>query len=269
MLQQTRVTTVLPYYQRFLDRFPDVQTLAAASEAEVLELWAGLGYYRRARNLRRAAHQIVSESGGTFPKTLEEIRRLPGVGRYTAAAVYSIAFGGPEPVVDGNVRRVIGRLLDEADAPENFFWQQARLWLAKNQASAFNQALMELGALVCVPLAPLCGKCPVRSHCVAASQGLSLQPTSRTKQALVAAQAVMLVLSTAERSRSRAGREPNSFPANGACPSNASRWITAASRGQQARAPGARLHAEAPTLPAGEPQHHLPPHLDARLSVLD
>jgi A/G-specific adenine glycosylase len=165
MLQQTRVRTVLPFYDRFLKRFPDIHALAAAAEQDVMEMWAGLGYYRRARNLHEAARRIAAEWGGIFPNTLAEIMRLPGVGRYTAGAIHSIAFNQPQPVVDGNVVRVISRLHGLPDAPDSFFWQQAESLLARENPAEFNQAIMELGALVCIPRNPLCAACPLRSLC--------------------------------------------------------------------------------------------------------
>jgi A/G-specific adenine glycosylase len=165
MLQQTRVDTVLPYYRRFLARFPDIASLASASESEVLALWAGLGYYRRARNLRVAAIKIRNEWEGEFPATMERIRELPGIGRYTAGAIASIAYDQPHPAVDGNVRRVIGRVRSITSAPESFFWTEAERWLDRSQPSAFNQALMELGALICTPMRPRCPDCPIRELC--------------------------------------------------------------------------------------------------------
>jgi A/G-specific adenine glycosylase len=168
MLQQTRVQTVLPYYRRFLRRFSGMRALAAASEKEVLELWAGLGYYRRARNLRRAAIQIMAEAGGKFPETLEAILRLPGVGRYTACAIQSIAFHQPQPVVDGNVVRVISRVNGIEAAPAGYFWKQAESWLVRRAPADFNQAMMELGALVCLPSGPRCGQCPLSELCTSA-----------------------------------------------------------------------------------------------------
>jgi A/G-specific adenine glycosylase len=157
MLQQTQAKTVLPYYDRFFKRFPDIQSLARASEQEVLALWAGLGYYGRARNLHRAARQIVDDHGGVFPDKLEEILMLPGIGRYTAGAICSIAFNRPLPIVDGNVRRVIRRLHGIGRRiPESHFWNQASAWVPEGKTSAFNQAVMELGALVCLPHRPLC-----------------------------------------------------------------------------------------------------------------
>jgi A/G-specific adenine glycosylase len=199
MLQQTRVTTALPYFKRFLERFPDVQALASASEPDILETWAGLGYYRRARHLRSAARKIVLELGGAFPETPEEIRQLPGVGRYTAAAISSIAFHQPEPVVDGNVRRIIRRLLGVANAPEGFFWQQARSWLVEDRAADFNQAFMELGALVCVPSQPHCGACPVQSLCATGVHGHAPPATPAAARAQETVEVVMLALESGGR----------------------------------------------------------------------
>lgn len=194
MLQQTRVQTVLPYYDRFLARFPDVGALAAASESEIMELWAGLGYYRRAGQLRNAARKIITESGGRFPQTLEGIRKLPGVGRYTAGAIHSIAFSRPEPVVDGNVRRVISRLQGIAGAPDSYFWHQAESWLARDEPADFNQAVMELGALVCVPSRPLCGGCPLRSLCRSCRLNRVPPSSRRPVRAKESVQLVMLVV---------------------------------------------------------------------------
>ncbi|MBK5291424.1 MAG: A/G-specific adenine glycosylase [Acidobacteriia bacterium] len=168
MLQQTRVAAVVPYYERFLTRFPDVSSLAEAREEEVLTLWAGLGYYSRARNLQRAARQVRALGG--FPETYEEIRELAGVGDYTAAAVASIAFGEARAAVDGNVLRVMSRLMgDGGDIGAGV--TRARLGAAAGKlldpenASEFNQAMMELGATVCLPREPLCGECPVSLYC--------------------------------------------------------------------------------------------------------
>jgi A/G-specific adenine glycosylase len=164
MLQQTRVAAAIPHYQRFLARFPDTAALARASEAEVLTAWSGLGYYLRARNLRKAAQTIVGE----FPSDYESLRVLPGVGDYTAAAVASIAFGLPHAAVDGNVKRVIARLANDGQADVQAIAE--RLLDRKNPARS-NQALMELGALVCLPREPLCGVCPVARHCEAHKHG--------------------------------------------------------------------------------------------------
>jgi A/G-specific adenine glycosylase len=166
MLQQTQVRTVLRYYERFLRRFPGPEQLAAASEEELLSLWSGLGYYRRARNLRLAARVIVNEFSGRFPDSFEDMILLPGIGRYTACAIESIAFNRPRPVVDGNVRRVMIRLHGlEGNVAESFFWKQASAWVPPDRPGDFNQAVMELGALVCVPGRPRCNVCPVRGMC--------------------------------------------------------------------------------------------------------
>lgn len=174
MLQQTRAQTVIPYYQRFLDRFPDARTLAEAREADVLALWSGLGYYSRARNLQRAAIAIVAQGG--FPSGYEAIRKLPGVGPYTAAAVASIAFGAPHAVVDGNVLRVISRLRgDAADIQSTKtlarFQQIADNSLDQRNPGMFNQAMMELGATICLPRTPRCPACPVALFCEARQTG--------------------------------------------------------------------------------------------------
>ncbi len=172
MLQQTRVETVIPYFERFTAEFPTVQALAAAPESRVLELWAGLGYYSRARNLQRAA-QAVALAGG-FPSTVEGLRALPGVGPYTAGAIASIALGLPAALVDGNVERVLARLHampDAGAALRRRVWEQAEAavlaaeHLEVGSAGDHNQALMELGATVCTPRSPRCGSCPVATGC--------------------------------------------------------------------------------------------------------
>ncbi len=179
MLQQTRVAAAIPYYERFLARFADAQSLAGASEAEVLTAWSGLGYYSRARNLHRAAQAIAKL--GAFPSEHESIRELPGVGEYTAAAVASIAFGLPHAVVDGNVKRVIARLT--GDAHVNVQEEASRLLDRKHPARS-NQALMELGALVCLPRDPLCDGCPVAKECEARRQGTQAElPLKKLRQA--------------------------------------------------------------------------------------
>jgi A/G-specific adenine glycosylase len=196
MLQQTQVRTVLPYYERFLRRFPDIRTLAQAPERDVLAAWAGLGYYSRARNLQRAARIILEQHGGEFPGRLEDILKLPGVGRYTAGAIDSIAYNEPEPIVDGNVRRVMNRLHGIDSRPrDSFFWDQAKRWIPAGRASDFNQALMELGALICVPSPPRCLICPVQSLCEARRRGIQDRiPPLRSTRAPEAVRLVMLVL---------------------------------------------------------------------------
>jgi A/G-specific adenine glycosylase len=166
MLQQTRVVTVIPYWERFLEAFPDFHALAAAPEEEVLKKWAGLGYYSRAHNIQKAARQMAKL--GKFPENYESIRNLAGVGDYTAAAVTSIAFGLPFAAVDGNVRRVLVRLLNSPEA--NVHTEAGRLLDRKNP-SRFNQSMMELGAVVCLPRGPLCAQCPVRTLCLAHKAG--------------------------------------------------------------------------------------------------
>jgi len=172
MLQQTRAEAVIPYYERFLARFPDAAALARAPEQEVLACWSGLGYYSRARNLHKAAALVV----GGFPGNYDAIRELPGVGDYTAAAVASIAFGLPHAVVDGNVLRVIARITgDAADigaaSTRARFREIAQEWLDRRRPGAFNQALMELGATVCLPRAPRCTNCPLAQMCAARLTG--------------------------------------------------------------------------------------------------
>ncbi len=175
MLQQTRVETVVSYWERFLARFPDIAALAAASEDDVLAAWSGLGYYRRARALRAAAQRIVEAHGGAFPRDIDAVRALPGVGPYTAGAVLSIAFDAPVALVDGNVVRVLARWLGcelEHAAASRWAWGEAeRLVPSAGGAGEWNQALMELGASVCTPRAPACDRCPLREHCFAREHG--------------------------------------------------------------------------------------------------
>jgi A/G-specific adenine glycosylase len=175
MLQQTTVRTATPYYQAFVERFPDAASLAAAQEEEVLALWSGLGYYHRARNLHRGARHVAEKHRGRFPKTLEAALAVPGVGLYTASAILSIAHGIPLPVVDGNVRRVLARLLAlqgpewRSDAP---YYNRAEEVLDRDAPGDWNQALMELGATVCTPRKPSCPACPVRALCKARASGI-------------------------------------------------------------------------------------------------
>jgi len=170
MLQQTRVAVVEDRYRKFIAQFPTAERLARAREQTVLAAWSGLGYYRRARALHRAAKEIVGR--GRFPGSAAELMALPGIGRYTAAAVASIAFGEPVAVVDGNVKRVLQRVFADREAPDIQFadtryWDLAECLLDKRQPGDFNQAMMELGALVCLPGQPLCDACPVAAMCVA------------------------------------------------------------------------------------------------------
>lgn len=181
MLQQTRVEQGTPYFERFVASFPTVQDLAAAAEDEVLKRWEGLGYYSRARNLHRAARMIVEEYGSCFPRTASEWMRLPGVGRYTAGAIASMVFGERTPVVDGNVIRVLARVFDiseyvDAAQTRNDLWAIAESLVPEKDPGAFNEAIMELGARICLPRQPLCGECPLRQMCRAHAEG---RPASR------------------------------------------------------------------------------------------
>lgn len=189
MLQQTRVDTVVPYYARFLERFPTPRALAEASEDAVLAAWSGLGYYRRARLLKAGVSEVVARYGGEVPKDAEARRSLPGVGRYTAGAIGSIAFDLPEPIVDGNVARVLSRVhrietpLGRADT-EKALWERAEAWARGPRPGALNQALMELGATVCTPTSPRCDACPLAFVCEAEKAGLERRlPVPRAKKA--------------------------------------------------------------------------------------
>ncbi len=180
MLQQTQVTTVLGYYERFIKRFPTVQALASSPLDDVLALWSGLGYYSRARNLHAAARTIVDEHGGAVPRTVEELMSLPGIGRYTAGAIASIAYGVRAPVLDGNVIRVLMRLTARNADPKSpavraRLWDQAGKLLPHRRCGDFNQALMELGATLCSPRNPNCGTCPLNRRCQAYLHGTTNQ----------------------------------------------------------------------------------------------
>jgi A/G-specific adenine glycosylase len=191
MLQQTRVAAVIPYYERFLARFPNVQALAAAPEEEVLRVWSGLGYYSRARNLQHAAKQIVAKHGGEFPQTKEEVVELAGIGEYTAAAILSIALGKKLAVLDGNVARVVARLdavRGDLRGPGRWRELQRRAdeLLDCEAPGDWNQAMMELGATLCTPRAPQCLLCPVQRFCNAQKLGLTDEiPLKRAKRAAV------------------------------------------------------------------------------------
>jgi len=189
MLQQTQVSRVIDYFTRFIARFPDVRSLASAEEQEVLALWSGLGYYRRAKNLHAAARMIVSEFGGVFPQETDDLRRLPGVGPYTAGALASMAGGRRVPLVDGNVVRVLlrieGREGTASDrATMQWTWQRAaELVKAAEDPGVLNEGIMELGAIICTPDLPACPECPVRRQCVAAKTGRQREIPSPKKAA--------------------------------------------------------------------------------------
>lgn len=184
MLQQTQVATVIPYYTRWLDAFPDLASLARAPRQEVLKRWEGLGYYRRARHLHRAARQLVERHRGSFPATARELRELPGVGAYTSAAIASIVFGERVLAIDGNVRRVAARLFALPGRPtDREVASRLSPLQPEDRAGDFNEALMELGALICRPRAPTCDGCPLRDHCTALRLGevdRYPEPTRRT-----------------------------------------------------------------------------------------
>lgn len=180
MLQQTRVETVIPYFLRWIERFPTLAALAAASEQDVLSVWEGLGYYSRARNLHRAARQVVEAHAGQLPRTRAELERLPGIGRYTAGAIASMAYGQDEPALDANIRRVLARVFDvslPARSPqgEARLLQLARQVLPPGHAGDFNQALMDLGSAICTPHNPACLLCPLQTFCQAYQLGVQEQ----------------------------------------------------------------------------------------------
>lgn len=188
MLQQTQVATVVPYYERFMQRFPDVRALAAAVDDEVLHLWTGLGYYARARNLLRAARIIVAEHGGEFPDTLEAVQALPGIGRSTAGAILSISKSQRHPILDGNVKRVLTRCFGIQGFPgetaiERELWSIADACTPAQRVAHYTQAIMDLGATVCVRSRPLCVVCPMHEHCVARCEGMqAMLPTPKPRK---------------------------------------------------------------------------------------
>ena len=188
MLQQTRVETVIPYFKRWMILFPTIKKLASASEQEVLNEWEGLGYYSRVRNLHKAAKIVEEEYDGELPRDLDKLRALPGIGRYTVGAISSIAFGKDEATLDGNLRRVFARLFDvtqpaDSIAGEKILWGIAEQYLPKGQAGDYNQALMDLGAMICVPKNPRCLTCPLMKICKARRAGTQgLRPVLKPKK---------------------------------------------------------------------------------------
>ncbi len=188
ILQQTRVDQGLPYYERFLKTLPTVEALAGASEDTVLKLWEGLGYYTRARNLHKAARLITEEYGGQLPRKAELLQLLPGIGKYTAGAIASIAFDEPVPVVDGNVKRVLSRIFNieaciDGTEGDRETWKQAALLVPRKHPGDFNQSMMELGARICSPKNPRCAECPVAKECLAHLHGIEEQrPVRRPRK---------------------------------------------------------------------------------------
>ena len=188
MLQQTQVETVKPYYQRWVKQFPTLNALASANLHEVLQLWQGLGYYSRARNLHKAAQKVMTEFGGKIPNDIDHLLTLPGIGRYTAGAIASIAFGADAAVLDGNVKRVLARLFNlsyDVKSPEGEkkLWELAESLVPHGKAGDYNQAVMDLGATICKPQNPLCDQCPLKKNCLAKKLGLQeSRPVTKKKK---------------------------------------------------------------------------------------
>ena len=190
MLQQTRVETVIPYFKRWMERFPTLNALAQASQQEVLTAWEGLGYYSRARNLHTAAKIVVAQYGSQLPTDVRALQKLPGIGRYTAGAIASIAFGQDEPALDGNIRRVLARVFDLSEpasspAGERQLWEYAAANLPAGQAGEYNQALMDLGAVICTPRAPDCPQCPLVDECQAYALGVQEERPVTAKKPVI------------------------------------------------------------------------------------
>lgn len=200
MLQQTQVGTVIPYFERFMARFPDIGTLAAASEEEVLACWAGLGYYARGRNLHRAARQVMEKHQGKFPREFEDIVALPGIGRSTAAAISAFAYGESRAILDGNVKRVLARAFGVEGWPgdkkvESRLWQLSESLLPASDIATYTQALMDLGATLCTRARPCCRQCPLAAGCLALKRDrVASLPTPRPKKPLPERAATLLVI---------------------------------------------------------------------------
>lgn len=204
MLQQTQVKTMLPYYDRWMERFPDIASVAAASEEELLKHWEGLGYYSRVKNIARTARILHSDHGGDLPCDHRALLSLPGIGPYTAGAVMSLAFNRDYPAVDGNVERIFARLLDidtpvKERANRERIWEAARNLLPHGKARRFNQALMDLGALICLPGKPSCGRCPLKDFCLSFERGVeSERPVPAAKKKTVAIDVAVGILMRAD-----------------------------------------------------------------------
>jgi A/G-specific adenine glycosylase len=199
MLQQTQVATVIPYYERFMARFPDIAALARADRDEVLHLWTGLGYYARARNLKLAAERIVAEHGGKFPKDIEQVCALPGIGRSTAGAILAFAFGRRHTILDGNVKRVLARYHAIATPPgaalDEALWPLAERHTPRARVADYTQAIMDLGATLCRRAKPLCADCPLARGCAARAQGApEAYPAPRARRAKPTKRVVMLMI---------------------------------------------------------------------------
>ena len=214
MLQQTKVDTVIPYFNRFVSQFPTIEALSKAEEEKVLKAWEGLGYYSRARNLHAAVKEVHEKYGGKVPNTPKEIAGLKGVGPYTAGAILSIAYGVPEPAVDGNVMRVLSRILsiwEDIAKPKTrkTFEEAVRVLISHENPSYFNQALMELGALICTPTSPSCLLCPVREHCHAFDEGTVTELPVKTKSKKQKTVQLAAVVLTDENGRTLIHKRPN------------------------------------------------------------
>ena len=194
MLQQTRASVVVPYYRRWMRRFPSLADVADAEEEEVLKAWEGLGYYLRVRNLHRSARIVTERWAGVLPKRARDLRRLPGIGEYTAGAIASIANGEPVPAVDGNARRVISRLFDLANPSPGELRERAEELLDRRSPGDWNEAVMELGATICLPRSPRCGECPIAGPCAARTSGTQeRRPAKRRRRGLLEATFAVLV----------------------------------------------------------------------------
>ncbi len=209
MLQQTQVTAVIPYFQRFLVRFPDVATLAAAPPDEVLHLWTGLGYYARARNLQACAQVLVRDHGGVFPEEIEAVNALPGIGRSTAGAILALSRGQRHPILDGNVKRVLCRVFGIAGDPGSAdvlaqLWRRAEACTPRTAVAAYTQAIMDLGAMVCTRARPACTACPMPDLCVAAREGRQHELPGRKPKRLRPAREAVLLLAESEVDAGRA-----------------------------------------------------------------
>jgi len=205
MLQQTQVATVIPYFEKFMHHYPGVASLAEAAEDEVLHLWAGLGYYSRARNLHHAAKKVVSEFNGTFPDSLEELVSLPGIGQSTAGAILSIAFQHPTPILDGNVKRVLARLhaitepVNEKPI-ENRLWELAEYYTPKKRCADYTQAIMDLGATLCTRSKPACNTCPLNKDCLGLEQDIVASlPRKKAARGIPTRKAVFIIMRDKER----------------------------------------------------------------------
>lgn len=208
MLQQTRAGSVVPYYRRWMERFPDVEALAEADLGEVLRLWQGLGYYARARNAHRCARRVRDGWDGVFPPAADRLKTLPGIGPYTAAAVASIAFGEAVPAVDGNVRRVVARLFDLPDPPLAQVRDLAGGLMDTDRPGDFNEAMMELGATVCTPRSPSCGTCPVAARCRARAAGTVAERPLRRRRRPVPTRTWGVLVAVSPRGRTLVVRRP-------------------------------------------------------------